>query len=85
MGDQDGTYPLKHKIPLPSDEFGEFKIEESMTEAQVFGLSRSLELYYSPMIPIHPDVLKYRKIQKKRREEALNKKARAQRTHQINH
>jgi len=64
-GPQEGTYPEPPKQPLPSEEFGEFKMDSPSAEASVFGPSRSNAGYnLDTMISrewLHPDILWYRK------------------------
>ena len=64
-GPQEGTYPEPIKEPLPSEEFGEFKMDSPGAEASVFGPSRSNAGYNRDMYIqrewLHPDILWYRK------------------------
>ena len=74
-GPQEGTYPEPIKEPLPSEEFGEFKMDSPSAEASILGPSRSNAGYNRDMYIqrewLHPDILWYRKrfLKKQEKEE----------------
>ena len=73
-GYQEGTYPDPSVKPTPSERFGEFKIDGPLAELPVYGPTRSSLDYYTDMTIerewLHPDILKLRELQEKRRKEA---------------
>lgn len=65
--------------PTPSERFGEFKIDGSGAEAPVYGPTRSSLDYYTDITIerewLHPDILKLRELQQKRRKKAEEKES----------
>ena len=65
-GDQEHTYKDPSIKPVPTEKFGEFKIEGPDAEVGVYAPTRSSDRFYTGLTInrewLHPDILWYRKL-----------------------